>query len=276
MLLFVVLKISNSMMNAESINEDLKAIRLNSPLVHNITNYVVMNSTANALLAIGASPVMAHALEEVKDMVAIASALVINMGTLSPLWVDAMISAGKEAKGRRKPVVFDPVGAGATPYRTTIASQIIQECSPEVIRGNASEIMALAGEAIKTKGVDNTASSSGAFGAALELARKAGCIVSMSGETDYITDGDLLIEIRNGTPLMPKVTGMGCAASALTGAFAAVNNKIIYASAHAMAIMGIAGEMAAARSSGPGSLQVNFIDALYNISYIDIEQRLNL
>ncbi len=118
------------MLSAETINEDLKAIRLKSPLVHNITNYVVMNNTANALLAAGASPVMAHALEEVKDMMTIASSLVINMGTLSTLWVEAMISAGREAILLNKPVVFDPVGAGATPYRTSVANSLIKECRP--------------------------------------------------------------------------------------------------------------------------------------------------
>lgn len=264
------------MINADTINNDLKAIRLNSPLVHNITNYVVMNNTANALLAIGASPVMAHALDEVNDMVAIASSLVINMGTLSPLWVNAMLSAGNEALRLGKPVVFDPVGAGATSYRTTVAFQVMEECRPSIIRGNASEILALAGEAVTTKGVDSLAASSVAVDAAFRLAKKAGCIVSISGETDYITDGISTITISNGSPLMPKVTGMGCTASALTGAFAAVNDDLLKAAAHAMAVMGIAGEIAASRSTGPGSLQMNFLDVLYNISYIDIEQRLNM
>lgn len=263
------------MISAETINEDLKAIRLKSPLVHNITNYVVMNNTANALLATGASPVMAHALEEVKEMTAIASSLVINMGTLSPLWVEAMISAGREAVSRGKPVVVDPVGAGATPYRTSTAKSIIKECRPSVIRGNASEILALAGDTITTKGVDSTTSSTGAVQAAIELARESNCIVSLSGETDYITDGTSIIAIKNGSPLMPKVTGMGCTASAITGAFVAVNNNYLYAAAHAMAVMGIAGEIAATRSAGPGSLQLNFIDVLYNISFIDLEQRLS-
>jgi len=273
-LLFAVLK-CNDMLSAETINEDLKAIRLKSPLVHNITNYVVMNNTANALLAAGASPVMAHALEEVKDMMTIASSLVINMGTLSTLWVEAMISAGREAIRLDKPVVFDPVGAGATPYRTSVANSLIKECRPSIIRGNASEILALAGHTETTKGVDSTASSTGAVQAAWKLAHEADCIVSLSGETDYITDGKSIIAIKNGSPLMPKVTGMGCTASALTGAFVAVNRNYLCAAAHAMAVMGIAGEIAASRSAGPGSLQLNFIDVLYNISFIDLEQRLS-
>ena len=141
----------------------MNAVREKSPLVHNITNFVVMNNTANALLAVGASPVMAHAVEEVTDMVNIASALVINMGTLNPQWVEGMISAGKAASKRGIPVVFDPVGVGATPYRNEVAARILNECNPTFIRGNASEILALAKENIITKGVDSSASSNSAI-----------------------------------------------------------------------------------------------------------------
>ena len=146
------------MISVESVVHDLDAIRSQSPLVHNITNYVVMNSTANALLAVGASPVMAHAVDEVEDMVQIASSLVINIGTLSKNWIDAMIKAGKAARNRDIPVVLDPVGAGATSYRTLTGLQIIKECRPGVIRGNASEIMSLISEQGNTKGVDSIAS----------------------------------------------------------------------------------------------------------------------
>ncbi len=148
---------------------DLALVREKSPLVHNITNYVVMNNTANALLSIGASPVMAHALEEVRDMVSIASALVLNMGTLSPEWVEAMIMAGEAAIARGIPVIFDPVGAGATPYRNETAARILGKCRPSIIRGNASEILSLARESAATKGVDSTADSSSALDAAKRL-----------------------------------------------------------------------------------------------------------
>ena len=254
------------MINTKQLIDDLNNIREKSPLVHNITNYVVMNNTANGLLAIGASPVMAHAVEEMEDMVSIASALVINMGTLSKYWVEAMLLAGKTAKSKGIPVVFDPVGAGATPYRSETASIIISECKPDIIRGNASEIMSLAKENITTKGVDSTAASQSALEIGKRLALQTNSVVSISGEEDFITDGISVNSVKNGSPLMPRVTGLGCTASAITGAFAAVNNDMLAAATHAMAIMGIAGELAAAKSEGTGSMQVNFIDMLYNIT----------
>ncbi|GET35213.1 hydroxyethylthiazole kinase [Prolixibacter bellariivorans] len=260
------------MIDAKSISTDLKAVREQSPLVHNITNYVVMNNTANALLAVGASPVMAHAPEEVADMIQIASALVINMGTLSRHWVDAMLLAGKAARGKGIPVVFDPVGVGATPYRNEVAAQILEQCRPDIIRGNGSEIMALANTKTRTKGVDSIMTSRSALDSAKELASQNGAVVVISGPEDLITDGTHVHTIKNGSLLMPKVTGMGCTATALTGAFAAVNSDALKAAAHAMAVMGIAGELATKKSSGPGSLQLQFIDMLYQLSEADIAQ----
>jgi hydroxyethylthiazole kinase len=245
---------------------DLNAIREKSPLVHNITNYVVMNNTANALLSIGASPVMAHAIEEVTDMVNIASALVINMGTLSEKWVDAMIAAGSAANRKGIPVVFDPVGAGATPYRNMVADSIVKLCRPDIIRGNGSEIMALAKEHVKTKGVDSTASSNSAIEAAKRLASQTGAVVVISGPEDFITDGVTVLSVKNGSLLMPKVTGMGCTASAIVGAFAAVNPNYLEAATHAMAAMGVTGEIAARKSEGPGTMQLNFLDELHKLT----------
>ena len=259
------------MINSNAISKDLMAIRNQSPLVHNITNYVVMNNTANALLAIGASPVMAHAVEEVQDMVSIASALVINMGTLSSHWVEAMLLAGKAATAKGIPVVFDPVGVGATPYRNLVAAQIVACCKPTIIRGNASEIMALAKENTTTKGVDSTATSDSAVQSAQRLSLQTGAVVVVSGPEDFITDGQTVLTIKNGSPLMPKVTGMGCTASALTAAFAAVNKNPLLAAAHAMAVMSIAGELSALKSVGPGSMQMHFIDTLFNLSSEDID-----
>ncbi len=258
------------MINVKSISADLSALRNNSPLVHNITNFVVMNNTANALLAIGASPVMAHAVEEVADMAGIASALVINIGTLNPEWVDGMIKAGISATDKRIPVIFDPVGVGATPYRNEVAVQIIEKCRPTIIRGNASEIMALVRENVTTKGVDSTVSANAALDAAKNLANETGAVVVVSGAEDFITDGKQVISITNGSPLMPKVTGMGCTASAILGAFAAVNKNTLLAAAHGMAVMSICGEIAAKKSDGPGSLQMHFIDTLYNLTDKDI------
>lgn len=269
-------------MNKNALKRDLLKIKEIAPLVHNITNFVVMNNTANALLAIGASPVMAHAKEEMVEMSSIAGALVINIGTLNPDWVDAMIIAGKNAVSRGIPVVLDPVGAGATIYRTETCVRIMSQCMPTIIRGNGSEIMVLEqayskhlaqkgekvavgrGEEIKSKGVDSTASSNAAVEGAKRLAKLTGAIVSISGATDYITDGETVNSVPIGSPMMTKVTGLGCTASAITGAFAAVNNNYLEAATNAMFIMGLAGHSAAAKSAGPGSLQLNFLDELYN------------
>lgn len=252
---------------------DLNLLREKSPLVHNITNYVVMNNTANALLAIGASPVMAHAVDEVKDMVAIASVLVINMGTLSEKWVDAMLLAGKAAQEKGIPVVFDPVGVGATPYRNQVTASIVSICKPSVIRGNASEIMSLAKENTTTKGVDSTASSNAALDAAKRLALETGAVVVISGEEDFITDGKTVRSVKNGSALMPKVTGMGCTATAIVGAFAAVNSNLLEAATHAMTAMGVAGEIAAQKAEGPGTMQLHFLDALHNLTAETLAER---
>jgi hydroxyethylthiazole kinase len=261
------------MNDKNQLKTDLNLVREKSPLVHNITNYVVMNNTANALLAIGASPVMAHAIEEVMDMVTIASSLVINMGTLSGKWVDAMLLAGEAAGEKGIPVVFDPVGVGATPYRNQVAASIVNICKPSVIRGNASEIMSLAKESINTKGVDSTASSNAALDAAKRLALQTGAVIVISGEEDFITNGQTVRSVKNGSALMTKVTGMGCTATAIIGAFAAINPNLLEAATHAMTVMGVAGELAAQKASGPGTMQLHFLDALYNLTSETLAER---
>jgi hydroxyethylthiazole kinase len=261
---------------AEEIGSAVRAIRQKAPVVHSITNYVVMNSTANALLALGASPVMAHAEEEMEEMVGIASALVINIGTLSPAWVRAMLKAAEAARKRRIPIVLDPVGAGATSYRTRTARELIRAFPPEIIRGNASEIMALVEENTKTKGVDSTASSDAAVVIGRQLHEQCGSVVCISGETDYTVGPAGVVKTRNGHLLMTRVTGLGCTASALCGAFAAVTPDPAIAAAEAMAVMGIAGEIAFARSEGPGSLQLHFLDALYRLDTDDIKKTLRI
>ena len=262
--------------NESIVWESVEKIRRTSPVVHNITNYVVMNSTANALLAIGASPVMAHAGEEVEDMVNIARALVINIGTLSREWVKSMFSAAEQATKRGIPVILDPVGAGATRYRTETAREFLKTIRPAIVRANASEIMALFEEGAKTKGVDSTDASHDAIAAARGISGACGAVVCVSGETDYIITGDRTVKIGNGHPMMTRVTGMGCAATALCGAFAAVDKDYVKAAAHAMAVMGIAGEMAAEKAAGPGSLEVGFLDALYGLTAKDVEERLKM
>jgi len=251
-------------MNTQFIYEDLRKIREQKPLVHNITNFVGMNNTANALLAIGASPVMAHAKQEVEDMARIASALVLNIGTLSQAWVDSMKLAGKICKGRT-PIVLDPVGVGATPYRTAVAKELIEICNPTVIRGNASEINALYNDTNQTKGVDSTMESSNVVDAAKQLCKLTGAVIVISGAVDYIVDNTRVASLSNGHEMMPLVTAMGCTSTALMGAFLAVDKDVFNAALSCMAVMGIAGECAAAKSGGPASLQVNFLDELYNL-----------
>jgi hydroxyethylthiazole kinase len=255
---------------------DIQRIRAEAPLVHNITNYVVMNTTANALLALGASPVMAHAIEEVEEMASHARALVINMGTLSVAWEEAMAKAGQEAKRRGIPIVLDPVGSGATQFRSAVAQRLLHEISPTIVRGNASEIRSLIHTGQGTKGVDSTHTPEEICEEARDLSKSRQCVVSVSGPTDLIVAGDSQMRVLNGHPMMPRITGLGCTASALTGAFAAVNPSPFQAAAHAMAVMGIAGEMAAERSAGPGSFQMHFIDALFLLQESDIKLRLKM
>jgi hydroxyethylthiazole kinase len=239
-------------------------VRERGPLVHNITNYVVMNNSANALLAFGASPAMVHAVEEVEAFLQISSALVVNIGTLSTAWVDAMQRAGSRATEWQVPWVLDPVGAGATPYRTETARALLA-LRPTVLRGNASEILAVAGEDGATKGVDSTAGTDAALEAATRLAHRHGTTVVITGAVDVVTDGARVVRCANGHAMMPRVTGLGCSLSALVGACVAVESDAVLASATALACMGVAGEIAAEEARGPGSLQVALLDALYTL-----------
>jgi hydroxyethylthiazole kinase len=246
--------------------KNLAIIRKESPLVHNITNFVVMNYTANALLAIGASPVMAHAIEEVEDMAAIAGALVINIGTLSPPWVEGMKKAIRAATKLGKPVILDPVGAGATSYRNEVLSELLAVASPTLIRGNGSEILALAGASIQTKGVDSTTISTDSIQAARLLSERYGCVVSVSGATDVIVSGNKVAYVKNGVPLMTRVTGMGCSASAIAAAFCAIQQDAFDAAVSAAVLMGVCGEKALEKAASPGSFQIAFLDALAEIT----------
>ncbi len=249
-------------------------VRKTNPLIHNITNYVVMNTTANALLAAGASPVMAHAKEEVADIVAIASALVINIGTLSEHWVESMLLAAEKAQACDTPCVLDPVGSGASLYRTQTCNALVKRGRPRVIRGNASEIMSLSACEVATKGVDSTVESKNAVDAAKALAEQTGATVVVSGEVDYVVSPNKISELKNGNVLMSRVTGMGCTASALIGAFVAVENDAHAAALGAMALMGVAGDMAAEKAQAPASFQMAFIDTLYELRTEDVATRL--
>jgi hydroxyethylthiazole kinase len=258
------------MITQKRLFEQIKSVREKAPLVHNITNFVVMNSSANILLAIGAQPVMAHSVDEVADMVKIADALIINIGTLSTSWVDAMIIAGDSANRKGIPVIFDPVGMGATPFRKESSERILESVKVTVIRGNPSEIMSLAGVDASTRGVDSTEGSDAALDAAKYLAKKYKCVVGATGEVDLITDGYKVIRVGNSDILMTRRTGTGCGLSASIGAFLAVGNDPIHDVAACMAFYGIAGEIAAIECNGPGSFEVNFHDKLYNIREEDL------
>ena len=257
----------------ESIITALALVREQKPLVVNITNYVVMNNTANALLAIGASPIMAHSRQEMAEMMQISGSLVINIGTLDSEWIERMLFAVEQANANNKPIVLDPVGCGASQLRTQTARTLAAKANNLIIRGNASEIIALAGETSQTKGVDALDSSDTALTAAQALVTQYHANVVISGEVDYIVTASQTISLSNGHHMMPYVTGMGCSLTALTGAFAAIGEISGLA---ATAIYAIAGEIAAAQSAGPASLQLNIIDSLYQINAEQIRQRLNI
>lgn len=241
------------------------AVREQEPLIHNITNLVVMNNTANALLALGASPAMAHSLDEVEDFVAISQALVINIGTLDAEQIAACKLAAVRANIVGIPWILDPVGVGATPYRKTAASALAR-LKPGVIRGNGSEILALAQQSRRQgRGVDSLDGSESALDAARLLALEIGTVVAITGAVDYVTDGQQVAAIYNGHPLMTRVTGLGCSATAVIGAFLAVERDVFAATVAALAIFGVAGEIAAEMAQGPGSLQVALLDALYGL-----------
>jgi hydroxyethylthiazole kinase len=237
------------------------AIRRQQPLVHNLTSAVVANFTANALLAIGASPAMVEAMDEAVAFARLADAVVINLGSLTPLRQEVMLVVAEAAKHAGTPFVLDPVAAGAIAQRTAFA-QALCRIGPSAIRGNASEILALSGASGGGRGVDSLALSEAAIEAAQALARDCGAIVAVTGQVDYVTDGNETVAVRHGHEMMTRVTGMGCAASALVAACLGVETNRLQAVAHALAFSGIAGEIAASMASGPGSLAMHYLDAL--------------
>jgi len=239
----------------------LRLVRERKPLVHQITNYVVMNETANATLALGALPVMAHAREEVAEMARLAGALVLNIGTLSPHWVEAMLIAGKAANEAGVPVVLDPVGVGATAYRTETARRILGEVDVAVLRGNAGEVATLVGVEAEVRGVESIAAGDDAATIARAAASGLGVVAAVTGPVDHVSDGDRVAAVANGDPLLAAVTGTGCMSSAITGCFLAVADPFDAAVA-ALVAFGVAGEDAARDAKGPGSFHVGLYDAL--------------
>lgn len=257
--------------------DSLRRLREAKPLVHQITNYVVMNETANATLALGALPVMAHAREEVEEMAALAGALVLNIGTLSPPWVEAMILAGRSANAHGVPVVLDPVGAGATTYRTETARRILGEVDVAVLRGNAGEVATLVGVAAEVRGVESIGAAADPADLARQAARALGLVASVTGPVDHVSDGERVVAVANGDPLLASVTGTGCISSALTGCFVAVNReRLLDAAAEALVALGVAGEDAARDARGPGSFHVGLYDALAALDPATLDGRARL
>jgi len=247
--------------------DSLQRIRQSRPLVHQITNFVVMNETANATLAIGALPVMAHAPEEVAEIATVAGALVLNIGTLTREWVDSMILAGRAANLAGVPVVLDPVGVGATMLRTDSARLILGQVSVAIVRGNAAEVATLAGQSADIRGVESMGTTGDIGALAGTAARALGCIVAVTGPVDAVSDGHTTLRVANGHPMLAAVSGTGCIASAISGCFAAVNpTQPLRAAVEALVALGVAGEDAAEHSTGPGSFHVALYDALYALS----------
>ncbi|WP_256860406.1 hydroxyethylthiazole kinase [Paraliobacillus ryukyuensis] len=241
----------------------IDAVRSKNPLIHNITNQVVVNFTANGLYALGASPVMANAVEETADMARNADALLLNIGTLTSDQVEAMIEAGKVANEKGIPVVFDPVGVGATPYRNQVAAKILEEVNVSIVRGNAGEVSQLAGLEAEVRGVDASGTTEGKA-IARHAVEALGVPVLVTGKTDVITDGKQLFEASNGSSLLTKVTGTGCLLGSVVAAFLASHpdEAVVKAATAAVTFYNVAAEQATAHANGPGSFQMAFLDAL--------------
>ena len=240
----------------------LAVVRERRPLVHNITNYVVMNETANAILALGALPVMAHAEEEVAEMVGLAGALVLNIGTLSERWIEAMLIAGRTANERGVPVVLDPVGAGATSYRTQTAQRLLDELDVAVLRGNAGEVATLVGVEAEVRGVESVDAGGDPAELAAAAARTLGLVAAVTGPVDHVSDGERGAAVANGHELLASITGTGCMSTAITGCFLAGKEDPFEAAVEALVAFGVAGEDAAVGARGPGSFHVALYDAL--------------
>jgi hydroxyethylthiazole kinase len=246
-----------------STGASLRSLRERRPLIHQITNYVVMNETANATLALGALPVMAHAREEVEEMVGLAGALVLNIGTLSEHWIESMLIAGRAANERGIPIVLDPVGAGATRYRTATAKRLLDELEVAVVRGNAGELATLVGAEAEVRGVESIAAPGDPAELARDAARALGAVAAVTGPVDHVSDGDTSVRVANGHELLATVSGTGCMSTAITGSFLAVKAEApLEAAAEALVAFGVAGEDAAEKACGPGTFHAGLYDAL--------------
>jgi hydroxyethylthiazole kinase len=263
---------------AERVWADFRTVRELIPLVLSLTNSVVQEFTANALLALGASPIMSDAFEEIVELVGIANALNLNIGTPTPRSAEAMALAAQTATARQIPLVLDPVAVGATALRRKLADRLLQIAPSAIVRGNQAEIAALAGLPALARGVDATESSDQAANAVRQLAKRFGTVAVASGPIDYLSDGKTIFAIDNGHPMMARITGSGCVASALIAAFLPVNPNALSAAVSAMTVMDIVGELAAehSRSEGPGSFRIRFLDTFDRLEPEYLEMRMRV
>lgn len=253
----------------QKISDSLLELKNKKPLVHHITNYVTVNDCANITLAIGASPVMADDIGEVEEMVSFASSLVLNIGTLNSRSIESMVAVGKKAKAKGIPIVFDPVGVGATALRTATAKRIIQEVGPSVIRGNMSEIKIIAGLDANIKGVDSVADERDGETVAIQLSQKLGCVITITGKQDIVAHGERVCRIDNGHSIMSQVTGTGCMATSLTACYCGATDDWFIAAAAGIMTMGLAGELAQQSlqaGEGIGTFRVRLFDAVWTMT----------
>ncbi len=250
----------------------LKLVRLNKPLVHHITNWVSINDCAQATRSVGALPVMAHASEEVEEMVSLAGALVLNIGTLTSELVESMVLAGQKANDFGIPVILDAVGAGATQFRTKKCFELIDRVKLAVLKGNSSEIGTLAGAKALTRGVEAESVEGSLSELARKLATERDCTVVVTGAEDIVSNDRKTLAVKNGHELMGKVVGTGCMAASLLGAFNAVEEDSLKASACALAVFGLAGELAAEKASEPSKFKTELLDSLYSLGEEDLKK----
>ena len=255
-----------------NIYEMLKKVREDAPLIHHLTNWVTIYDCANIVKVFGASPVMAHAKEEVGDMSAIASALVLNIGTLTPEFIESMKIAAKSANSKNIPVVLDVCGAGATKLRDDKCFELLNETRIDIIKGNASEVARIAGETIQTKGVDSTDVGKDLVEIARKLADERNCTVVITGEIDFIADKSKALKVENGHEMMSNVVGTGCMATSVIGTFAAVESDLVSASAAGLACYEIAAQMAAVDSNGPATFKEMLFDNIFHLKKDEIEK----
>ena len=251
----------------------LAEVRAKTPLVHHITNYVTVNDCANICICAGGSPVMTDAIEDVDDMVSIAGALVINIGTLNRRTVESMHSSGMTASRAGIPVVLDPVGAGATPFRTSTAESLLEEVRPQVLKGNAGEMGVLSGLGGDVKGVDSKGASGDLSEIVSSLARRHGCVAAATGEVDYVSDGIITLALMNGDRLLEAVSGTGCMLSSVIGCYVAACGPTVWSVAAAITAFNVAAEYAAKASKGPGTFKPALLDAMYDLDGDNLDER---